>query len=131
MEALLTLFNKDLLLISILDQQCLESLKDYVHTQPILWYSDSRIPEENEQLLKQLIVNNLPKEDTEKIMRTIADSYREESFEKDIIQGIEKGANTKAIEIIRRMLQEKVDIKLISSVTGLSTDAILKIQNKL
>jgi len=64
-------------------------------------------------------------------MKTIADSYREESFEKDIIQSIEKGANTKAIEIIRRMLQEKVDIKLISSVTGLSTDAILKIQNKL
>lgn len=131
MEALLTLFNKDLLLIPILHQQCLESLKDYIHTKLILWYSDARIPEENEQLLKQLIVNNLPKEDTEKIMRTIADSYREESFEKDIIQGIEKGANTKAIEIIRRMLQEKVDIKLISSVTGLSTDAILKIQNKL
>lgn len=64
-------------------------------------------------------------------MRTIADSYREESFEKDIIQSIEKGVNTKAIEIIRRMLQEKVDIKLISSVTGLSTDEILKIQNKL
>jgi hypothetical protein len=63
LETLLTLFNKDLLLISILDQQCLESLKDYVHTKPILWYSDSRIPEENEQLLKQLIVNNLPKED--------------------------------------------------------------------
>lgn len=64
-------------------------------------------------------------------MRTIADSYREEGFNKGVIQGIEKGAMTKAQEITRRMLQEQVDIKLITSVTGLSTDEILKIQNKL
>ena len=43
--------------------------------------------------------------------------------------GVAKGATTKAIEIVRRMLKEKTDIKFISSVTGLSKDDILKIQN--
>ena len=43
----------------------------------------------------------------------------------------EKGANSKALEIVHRMLQENTDIKFISSVTGLSTDEILKLKNKL
>lgn len=43
----------------------------------------------------------------------------------------EKGANSKALEIAHRMLQENTDIKFISSVTGLSTDEILKLKNKL
>ena len=36
----------------------------------------------------------------------------------------------KAIEIVKRMLQEKTDIKFISSVTGLSTHEILKLKNQ-
>jgi len=56
-------------------------------------------------------------------MKTIADSCKEEGFENVAI--------TKALEITRRMLQEKVDINLIASVTGFSTDEILKIQYKL
>lgn len=117
-------------------QRCTKALiidkgKDYVHTKLILWYTDTKIPEKNKQLLEQLIVDNLPKEDTEKLMKTIADSYREEGIAIGEARGIEKGAMTKAQEITRRMLQEQVDIKLITSVTGLSTDEILKIQNKL
>ena len=125
-------------------QKCTKALiidkgKDYVHTKLILWYSDSKVPAENKQLLEQLIIDNLPKEDTDNIMRTIADTYIEEGVEKGIAigeargveKGIEKGANTKALEIARRMLQEKTDVKFISSVTGLSTDDILKVQNKM
>ena len=41
------------------------------------------------------------------------------------------GINQRNIEIARRMLQENTDIKFIASVTGLSTDGILKIQNKM
>jgi predicted transposase/invertase (TIGR01784 family) len=46
-------------------------------------------------------------------------------------KGIEKGINQRNIEIVSRMLKENTDIKFISSVTGLSNDEILKIQNKL
>ena len=69
------------------------------------------------------------------LVLVLLDRYREEGFNKCVIQGIEngikKGVTTKALEITQRMLHEKVDIKLIASVTGLSTDEILKIQNKL
>ena len=37
----------------------------------------------------------------------------------------------KLMEVIHRMLKENTDIKFISSVTGLSTDEILKLKNKL
>ena len=42
-------------------------------------------------------------------------------------KGIEKGI----LKVALRMLQENTDIKFISSVTGLSTDEILKLKNKL
>ena len=88
-------------------------------------------------------------------MRTIADSYIDEGLEKGMVLGMEKGmvlgmkkgkaegeAKGKAegiaegiaqrnMEIAHRMLEEKTDIKLIASVTGLSNDDILKIQNKM
>ena len=117
-------------------QKCTKALiidkgKDYVHTKLILWYTDSKVPAENKQLLEQLIVDNLPKEDTDNIMRTIADTYIEEGIAIGEARGVEKGATNKIVEIARRMLQEKTDIKFISSVTGLSSDEVLKIQNKI
>ena len=46
-------------------------------------------------------------------------------------KGIEKGANTKTMEIAINMLKQNLDDSLISSVTGLSSEAILKLKNKL
>ena len=117
-------------------QKCTKALiidkgKDYVHTKLIVWYSDPKVPAKNKQLLDQLIIDNLLKKNTNNIMRTIADTYIEEGINKSIAIGEVRGANTKALEIARRMLQENTDIKFISSVTGLSTDDILKIQNKM
>lgn len=43
-------------------------------------------------------------------------------------KGREEGADKKAEEIVRRMLQENTDIEFISSVTGLSKDHILKLK---
>ncbi len=131
-------------------QRCTKALiigkgKDYIHTKLILWYTDSKVPEEKKQLLEQLIVDNLPKEDTGDIMRTIADSYIEQGFEKGILQGIEKGrekgreegiekGREEGIEkekhfIANKMLKSNTEIKFISSVTGLSIEDILKIKN--
>ena len=56
-------------------------------------------------------------------MKTTADSCVDESVSID--------TNTKAMKIIRRMLQENADIKFIASVTGLSFDEILKLQNRM
>lgn len=117
-------------------QKCTNALiidkgKDYVHTKLILWYTDSKVPAENKQMLEQIIVDNLPKEDTDNIMRTISDTYIEEGIAIGKNEGIAIGAEKRSLEIARRMLQENTDIKFISSVAGLSTDDILKIQNKM
>ena len=101
--------------------------KDYVHTKLILWYTDSRVPVENKPLLEQLIVDNLPKEDTDNIMKTIADTYIEEGINKGIAIGKNEGIKQRNIEIAKRMLQENTDIQFIASVTGLSQSEITKL----
>lgn len=101
--------------------------QNYILTRLILWYSDSKVPEKSKHLLEQLIVDNLPKDEANNIMRTIADSYIEEGFNKGIIQGLEKGENKKAIEIAKNLLSQKIDIKTISAATGLSLDDIQKL----
>ena len=91
-----------------------------------MWYLDSKLSEEKKTDLEQLIVDNLPTEDTDKVMRTIAQAY--------IDQGIEKGIEKGRLEAIQntaiKMLQQKADLKFISAVTGLSRDEILKLQSK-
>ena len=64
-------------------------------------------------------------------MRTIADTYIEEGINKGIAIGEARGEEKSILKVARRMLQEETDIKFIASVTGLSTDDILKIQNKM
>ena len=55
----------------------------------------------------------------------------EQGIEKGIEQGIEKGATKKLEEIAINMLRQNLDNSLISSVTSLSTDEVLKLKNKL
>ena len=110
-------------------QKCTKTLiidkgKDYVHTKLILWYTDSKVPAENKQLLEQLIVNNLPKQDMENIMRTVADTYIEQGVEKVILQGIEKGKAEGKLErdiiIAKNLLLLNISLDTISSATGLA-----------
>ena len=81
------------------------------------------------QLLEQLIIDNLPKEEASNIMRTIADSYIEEGLNKGILQGIEKEENKKAIEIAKAMLLDGYAIEKISKITtGLTVEGIEKLK---
>ena len=108
---------------------------DYVYTKLMVWYNDCRIPLEKKKAFEQLVLDHLPQEKGVQIMRTIADSYIDEGLEKGMVLGMEKGKAEgiaqRNMEIAHRMLEEKTDIKLIASVTGLSNDDILKIQNKM
>jgi len=111
----------------------------YFYISNLLWYIDGKLSEEKRDELSGLIIEHLPKEDGDKLMRTIADSYIDEGLSKGILigeargeaKGVAKGATTKAIEIAHRLLQENTNIKFIASVTGLSKDEILKIRNKM
>ena len=111
----------------------------YFYISNLLWYIDGKLSEEKRDELSSLMIEHLPKNDGENIMRTIADSYRDEGVSKGILigknEGIAigeaRGVEKRNIEIAERMLQENTNINFISSVTGLSTDDLLKIQNKL
>lgn len=97
--------------------------QNYVLTKLILWYTDSKVPEEKRQLLEQIIIDNLPKEEANNIMRTIADSYIEEGFNKGILQGTEKGK----AELIKMMLNQGNPVDKIAKITGLSVSDIQKL----
>jgi predicted transposase/invertase (TIGR01784 family) len=117
----------------------------YSYIKDLLWYVDGKLSIEKRDALSGLMIEHLPKNDGENIMQTIADSYREEGVNKGITQGIAigkkdgiaigeargeaKGIEKRNVEIACRMLKEKTDIKFITSVTGLSIDEILKLQN--
>ena len=63
----------------------------------------------------------------------IASSYDtglEEGMEKGIKQGIEQGIEKRNIEIAKNMLKEKIEISLISKMTGLSVDTIKELDLK-
>ena len=93
----------------------------------ILWYTDSKVPEKK-QLLEQLIVDNLPKEDREDIMRTVADSYiDEESCGKN--EGIAIGEARGAEKIAKNLLLQNTSLDTISSATGLSVDQLQKLKD--
>ncbi len=109
--------------------------QNYILTKLILHYTDSKVPEEKKHLLEQLIVDNLSKDEANNIMRTIADSYIEEGFNKGILQGIEKGIEKgreegiekgKA-ELIKMMLNQGNSVDTISKITGLPASEIQKL----
>ncbi|WP_204082280.1 hypothetical protein [Candidatus Cardinium hertigii] len=73
----------------------LDKEKGYIYVRNFLWYSDSKLPEDKQPVLENIITKYLPREDKENIMRTIAQKYRDEGIqigqEKGIQIGQEKG----------------------------------------
>ena len=111
----------------------------YFYISNLLWYIDGKLSEEKRDQLGGLIIEHLPKDDGEILMRTIADTYIEEGVEKGMVlgieKGIEKGRKEGREEGIKQtainMLRQNLDNSLISSVTGLSHEDILIIKNKM
>ena len=84
--------------------------KDYVHTKLIFWYTNSKIPEKNKQLLEQLIVDNLPKQDKEGTMRSIADSYIDQGINIGKNEGIAIGEARGVEKTALNMLKQSFDV---------------------
>ncbi len=102
--------------------------KDYIYTKLLLWYTDSKVPVEKKQELEQLIVDNLPKNDSEDIMRTIAQAYIEEGEQigvlKGKLEGEQIGIQKGKLEIAKKMLAKGSDLAFVAMVTGLDKDFI-------
>ena len=97
----------------------------YIYTRGVFWYITGNTSSDERENLKQVFTDEL-KEDGEKIMYSIADSYIDEGIQKGRLQGIDEGIEKTAVN----MLKEKLDDKLISSVTGITLDDLLKLKSK-
>ena len=64
-------------------------------------------------------------------MRTIADTYIEEGIEKGIKIGEQKGMEKGMHKAAMNMLNEGIDVKFITKITGISEYQLLKLKNKL
>ncbi|MCA0254164.1 MAG: hypothetical protein LCH20_01595 [Proteobacteria bacterium] len=107
----------------------IDSRQDYLCTRFMIWYTNGRIP------VGQIVINNLPNKDVNKVMRTITGSYKEECFDKGLVQGMEQGIE-KGMQVVvektaSNMLKSNLESKLISSVIGLSIDALQKLKASL
>ena len=107
----------------------------YIYIKKFLWYTTSKVAKEDESKLNELILEKLDSKDGEGVMQTIADVYVERGLARGIEQGIEKGMVQGREEGIiitaKKMLLKSMDPTLISSVTGLAKDRILRLKNEL
>ncbi len=85
--------------------------KGYIYIKWLLWYTDSKVPENRQQELEQVITKHLSKTE-ENIMRTIAQKY--------IDEGEAKGKAERNIEIAKAMLADGDPIEKVTRLTGLS-----------
>jgi predicted transposase/invertase (TIGR01784 family) len=106
----------------------IDKQQDYLYTKFMIWYTDTKVAEEKKQQLEQLIINNLPQEDKEDVMRTIAQAYIEEGEAKGIAigeaRGEARGKEEAKIAIARNLLKAGLSLDIIADSTGLTPDQI-------
>ncbi|WP_103896961.1 Rpn family recombination-promoting nuclease/putative transposase [Rickettsia fournieri] len=108
----------------------------YVYLRSFLWYTDSKVSEDKQSELEQIIVKHLSTEEKDDIMRTIAQKYIDQGVQHGIVQGIQQGiekgkaegvrigeSKGKA-EIAKNMLSSGFALETISKVTGLDESFI-------
>jgi predicted transposase/invertase (TIGR01784 family) len=117
-------------------EQFLENFKEtvlidkangYIYLKLFIWYTDSKVSEERQKELSEVLVKHLSEQEEASIMRTIAQKYIDEGIE----QGIEQGREETMQKTVINMLMQNADIKFISKVTGYSIDRIEELKNKL
>ena len=128
----------------------IDQRQDYIYTKLAIWYIDNKIPLEQKPELEQLVIDNLPKEHTEDIMKTIAQAYIEEGEVRGEVRGIAIGeargvaigearaearAEARTAKNLRemaiKMLRQNLDLNFVSSVTTLSPEELLILKNSL
>jgi len=96
-----------------------------------LCYNFSNIKEENLDNVKRLINDNLTEAMGEQIMGSLAEKWHndvQQSKQQGMQQGMQQGAYSRNVTIAKNMLKEGLDVSLISKVTNLSVQEILKLK---
>jgi len=119
------LFNRWQEIADLLPQFAKVSI-GYEYIEMVLFYTLTKIKQDDKIKLEQLLISELNQETGESLMVSLARHWEEEGIQKGIEQGIEKGIE----KTINNMLKQNLDLKLISQVTGYSIEQITKLKNK-
>jgi predicted transposase/invertase (TIGR01784 family) len=96
-------------------------------------YSLTAIEKSDKVKLEKILATSLEQEagtEGEKIMVSLAKHWLEEGIEKGIERGIEKGVEKERNKTAINMFKQKLDINLISKVTGLTVLQVQKLKTQ-
>lgn len=107
--------------IIILDKE-----KGYIYLRSFLWYTDAKLSKQKQPELVEVLNKHLLPQGKDTIMKTIADTYREEGIK----IGKAEGEHDKAVIVAKEMFTEGFKISLIAKITGLQETFIRSIVKK-
>jgi hypothetical protein len=107
-----------------------ENLKKALHVLDVLNFSKEERELYEDHLKWLRIEANTLKKATEKALSEGISIGKQEGISIGEARGIEKGIEKRNLEVAINMLKQKLDDKLISSVTGLNLGEIAKLKNK-
>ena len=80
----------------------IDKANGYIYLKQFIWYTDSKVPEERQKELSEILVKHLSEQEEASLMRTIAQKY------------IEQGREEERWKTAINMLMQNTDIKFIS-----------------
>jgi predicted transposase/invertase (TIGR01784 family) len=95
----------------------------------VLCYTENQVPEEQKEELEKVIIEHLPKEDQEGVMRTVADYYMDQGLAEGEARGLALGMKKKTIVIAKNLLKAGISTDVIAKSTGLSVSEIKAIKS--
>ena len=105
----------------------------YLYIKSFLWYTDTKVPAAKKQELNDTIIRHLSKKVGEELMESVAQEYVKQGIRQGMDQGIAQGIKQGVDQGIKKtavnMLKQKIDVKVISDVTGLSIDQITELRS--
>ncbi|BFD46114.1 MAG: hypothetical protein DMENIID0002_07600 [Rickettsia endosymbiont of Sergentomyia squamirostris] len=106
----------------------LDKEKGYIYLRSFLWYTDTKLLEDQQPKLEQVLSKHLSEEEKGNIMRTIAQKYIEEGEFRGIqigeARGMKIGRKEEKYEVAKNMFSNNYSIPEISRITGLSIQEI-------
>jgi len=97
----------------------------YFYIKSLWYYTEKKVPIERKEELIKIILDELPDNTGEEVVKSVADTYIDEGY----VIGLDEGREEEKIEIASNMLEQDFNLKQIASVTGLSANEIKKLQN--
>ncbi len=109
---------------------------NYIYLKSIIWYASVKIADSKRDEFVSIIKHNITNNKEGKVMRSIADAYLEEGYDKGIITGQQQGieiGQQKGIEIgqqqmLKLMLKNGSSIEELSKLTKLSPEYLANLK---